>query len=197
VHATHATPAEIGAVGRAGAGVVICPSTEANLGDGLVDLPGWLASGAALSLGSDSHVARSWAGELRLLEEGQRLALRRRNVAAAPALGEDATAARLFDRHLAGGASAAGFTNWGLTPGARADLLVLDTDADGLAGVPPSHQLDALVFATGAPAFAEVWVAGVRQVAGGSHARRAALRGAFVDAMAQLWPLHTKDRAEG
>ncbi|HOB94545.1 MAG TPA: formimidoylglutamate deiminase [Aquabacterium sp.] len=192
VHATHATPAEIDAVGRAGAGVVICPSTEANLGDGLVDLPGWLASAAALSLGSDSHVLRSWAGELRLLEEGQRLALRRRNVAAAPEQGQGATAARLLDRHLAGGAAAAGFSRWGLAPGARADLLVLDTDADGLAGVPPSHQLDALVFATGAPALAEVWVAGTRQVAGGAHARRSALRAGFVDAMAQLWPAQAK-----
>jgi formimidoylglutamate deiminase len=188
VHATHATPAEIDGVGRAGAGVVLCPSTEANLGDGLADLPGWLASGAALSLGSDSHVARSWVAELRLLEEGQRLTLRQRNVAAAPDQGQDATAARLFDRHLAGGAAAAGLARWGLAPGARADLLVLDTQADGLAGVPSTHLLDALVFATTAPAIAEVWVAGQRRVAGGAHAQRAALRSAFVDAMAQLWP---------
>ena len=188
VHATHATPAEIDAVGRVGAGVVLCPSTEANLGDGLADLPGWLASGAALSLGSDSHVARSWAAELRLLEEGQRLTLRQRNVAAAPDQGQDATAARLFDRHLAGGAAAAGLARWGLAPGARADLLVLDTQADGLAGVPSTHLLDALVFATSAPALAEVWVAGQRRVAGGAHVRRAALRSGFADAMAQLWP---------
>ena len=45
VHATHATPAEIEAVGRSGAGMVICPSTEGNLGDGLTDLNGWLAAG--------------------------------------------------------------------------------------------------------------------------------------------------------
>jgi formimidoylglutamate deiminase len=187
VHATHATPAEIDAVGSAGAGVVICPSTEANLGDGLVDLPGWLASGAALSLGSDSHVSRQWPAELRLLEYGQRLNRRQRNVAAAPQLGQDATAARLFQRHLAGGAAAAGVGTWSLQPGARADLLVLDAQADGLAGVPPRHALDALVFATDAPAFREVWVAGQRRVADGRHARQAALRSGFADAMAGLW----------
>ncbi|MES2714731.1 MAG: formimidoylglutamate deiminase [Pseudomonadota bacterium] len=187
VHATHATPAEIDAVGRCGAGVVICPSTEANLGDGLVDLPGWLASGAALSLGSDSHVCRQWPAELRLLEYGQRLARRQRNVAAAPQLGQDATAARLFNRHLAGGAAAAGFNTWGLAQGARADLLVIDAQADGLAGVPAGHALDALVFATDAPAFSEVWVAGQRQVAGGRHLQQAALRAAHADAMATLW----------
>ena len=84
VHATHALPGEIDAVARSGAGVVICPATEANLGDGLCDLPRWLAGGVPLSLGSDSQVARTWTEELRWLEYGQRLALRQRNVAADP-----------------------------------------------------------------------------------------------------------------
>ena len=64
VHATHATAQEIEAVARSGAGVVVCPTTEANLGDGLFDLPGWLASGVPLSIGSDSHVSRQWPREL-------------------------------------------------------------------------------------------------------------------------------------
>jgi formimidoylglutamate deiminase len=84
VHATHSTPAEIAAVAARGAGVVLCPTTEANLGDGLADLPGWLDAGVPLSLGSDSHVARAWTEELRWLEYGQRLHLRRRNIAARP-----------------------------------------------------------------------------------------------------------------
>jgi formimidoylglutamate deiminase len=77
VHATHALPQEIDAVARSGAGVVLCPSTEANLGDGLVDLPRWLAAGVPLSIGSDSQVCRSVVEELRWLEYGQRLAERR------------------------------------------------------------------------------------------------------------------------
>ena len=85
------------------------------------------------------------------------------------------------------GAAAAGVGTWSLQPGARADLLVLDAQADGLAGVPPRHALDALVFATDAPAFREVWVAGQRRVADGRHARQAALRSGFADAMAGLW----------
>lgn len=105
-----------------------------------------------------------------------------------PQLGLDATAARLFNRLLAGSAAAAGFSNWGLVAGARADLLVLDPSADGLAGVPASHALDALVFATDAPAFREVWVAGRRQVAGGRHLQHASLRSAHAAAMAALWP---------
>jgi formimidoylglutamate deiminase len=186
VHATHATAAEIEAIGAAGAGVVLCPSTEANLGDGLCDLPRWLDSGALLSVGTDSHVGRHWPQELRLLEYGQRLQLRRRNVAAAPEQGQPSTAARLFQRCLDGGARAAGFGAWGLQVGARADLLVLDTAAPGLAGVPPAHALDALVFATEAPAFAEVWVAGQLRVTAGRHHRHGALVDGFAEAMQAL-----------
>ena len=185
VHATHALPAEIDAVAASGAGVVLCPSTEANLGDGLCDLPRWLASSTPLSIGSDSQMSRSVAEELRWLDYGQRLALRQRNVAARPDIGIDATAARLFGRTLAGGAAAAGFERWGFMPGARADLLVVDANAPGLLGLPTSHTLDGLVFATDAPAFSEVWVAGRRVLAAGAAAHDAvsgAVGGAVNDA---------------
>ena len=194
VHATHALPSEIEAVAASGAGVVICPSTEANLGDGLFDLPRWLAAGVPLSLGSDSHVTRQWPEELRWLEYGQRLHLRQRNVAALPGLGDGATAARLFERMLAAGGAAAGCPQWGLMVGARADFLVLDMQATGLLGVPATHTLDALVFAssasaaTGAPAFSQVWVAGQRVVAGGRHVHAVATAAAYTAAMQAVWP---------
>ena len=90
-----------------GAGVVLCPGTEANLGDGLFDLPRWLSAGVPLSVGSDSHVSRQWPRELQLLEYGQRLVQRRRNVAAAPEQAEPSTAQRLFQALLEGGGRAA------------------------------------------------------------------------------------------
>jgi len=159
VHATHATPQEISAVAATGAGVVLCPGTEANLGDGLPDLPRWLAAGVRLSVGSDSQVIRSWPEELRWLEYGQRLVLRQRNVAAAPGA-QPATAARLFERLRQGGAAAAGFVRWGMEAGARADLLVLDSADPALCGLPASHHLDGLVFAAPARPFSAVMVAG-------------------------------------
>jgi formimidoylglutamate deiminase len=160
VHATHTVPAEIDAVAAGGAGVVLCPSTEANLGDGLPDLPRWLDGATPLAIGSDSHVTRDWREELRLLEYGQRLALRRRNVAAAPQHGVSSSAARLFERVLAGGAAAAGFNAWGLQPGARADLLVIDATDPALAERAPDHLLDTLVFSSPVRPFTRTMVGG-------------------------------------
>ena len=186
VHATHATPREIDAVARSGAGIVICPATEANLGDGLTDLAGWLRAGVPIAIGSDSHVVRHWPQELRWLEYGQRLLHRKRNVAAAPGR-QDATAARLFDAALAAGAPAAGQTRWGLVAGARADALVLDMRAPGLLGIPPGHALDAFVFAGTEPALHEVLVAGRVVLRDGRHTAQDAIGDAFADAMQALW----------
>lgn len=182
VHATHAEPAEIDAVAASGAGIVLCPGTEANLGDGLPDLPRWLAAGVPLTVGSDSQVTRGWVEELRWLEYGQRLVLRQRNVAAAPGQ-QPSSAARLFDAAVTGGARAAGFAAWGLTPGARADCLVLNREADTLRGLPDEHLLDAVVFGSNGSPWQSVWVAG--------RARpwRAPQRvgDAFAEAMQALW----------
>ncbi|MBL8327179.1 MAG: formimidoylglutamate deiminase [Rubrivivax sp.] len=159
VHATHAVPAEIEAVAASGAGVVLCPGTEGNLGDGLCDLTGWLNAQVPLTVGSDSQVTRAWPEELRWLEYGQRLAHRRRNVAAAAGR-EPSSAARLFERMCRGGAAAAGLPHWGLQRGARADFVVLNLRSPPLAGVPQRHHLDAAVFSAGDSLFAQTWVAG-------------------------------------
>ena len=188
VHATHATPAEIDAVAECGAGVVLCPSTEANLGDGFTDVPRWLASRVPLALGSDSHVTRAWREELRLLEYGQRLARRERNVGAAPALGLPSTAERLWSR-ISGsrGGAAAGFDRWGLVVGARADLLVVDVADHALVGVPPSHQLDALVFSSPGRPWRDVMVGGRFVVRAHRHAAAARCAARFERAMHALW----------
>jgi len=157
VHATHTLPSEVSGIAACGAGVVICPTTEANLGDGIPDLPGLLAAGVPLSIGSDSQVGRQWPEELRWLEYAQRLTRRERNVAADPPR-QASTAARLFEACLQGGAAAAGFKRSGLQPGARADALMLSPPR-GPAG--PADPLDALVFAADS-GFAQRWVAGRR-----------------------------------
>ena len=188
MHATHATRDEIDAVARSGAGVVICPSTEGNLGDGLADLPGWLQAGVPMSIGSDSHVTRAWPEELRWLEYGQRLLHRQRNVSAAPAEGEPSTAARLFGARTARPAARLRASRpGGCSVGARADLLVLDTQDASLLGIPAERLLDALVFSSPGRPFRDVMVAGRwalrehRPTSGGDTAAR------FADAMHALW----------
>ena len=187
VHATHATPDEIAAVARTGATVVLCPTTEANLGDGAPDLPRWLMSNVPLALGSDSNVRRDWAGELESLEYGQRLRLERRNVAANLSR-SPSTAGTLFATALDGGRRAAGFERWGLVEGARADLVVLDDGAPGLSGVPDGATLDAFVFSAGARAIRDVMVAGRWTIRERVHREEAAIARDFVRAMRELWP---------
>jgi formimidoylglutamate deiminase len=179
VHATCSTAAELKAVRDAGAGIVLCPTTEADLGDGVFDLRGWLELQGRWCIGSDSHVARDWREELRLLEYSQRLLLRQRNVAARAAR-QESSGGMLFGAALAGGSAAAGLPLGGLAAGQRADFCVLDPQASALAGVPPQHLLDALVFSSPGTTMQRVCVAG----------RDVPLqppRAGFVAAMQSLW----------
>ncbi len=187
VHATHALPAEIDAVAHSGAAIVICPTTEANLGDGLCNLPRWLDAGVLLTIGSDSHVTRDWREELRWLDYGQRLALRQRNVSAVPLAGQPSTAERLFGLVATCGAAAAGRPIWGLAVGARADALVADTDESATLGIPTSRWLDAMVFSSPTRPWRDVMVAGHWVIRGHHHAQSSAIAGAFGTAMAELW----------
>jgi formimidoylglutamate deiminase len=166
---------------------VICPTTEANLGDGLTDVAAWLDAGTALAIGSDSHVTRDWREELRLLEYGQRLQRRARNIAAAPSRGNSATAERLFARAVSGGATAAGEARWGLVAGARADAVVVDATEPALLGVPTSRTLDALVFSSPSQPFADVMVAGRWAIRNAESVGGAGTKQSFAAAMHGLW----------
>jgi formimidoylglutamate deiminase len=194
VHATHVTPGEIDAVAAAGAGIVICPGTEANLGDGFTDVPRWLDAGVALAVGSDSQVTRSWREELRWMEYGQRLRLEQRNVCAHPADRATAarpaqpdTAGRLFESARRGGGAAAGEASWGLLEGARADLLVADPSDASLLGLPHDRWLDALVFSSPGRPWRDVMVAGRWSLRDHHHASASSIAGRFTQAMNAIW----------
>ncbi|WP_119168277.1 formimidoylglutamate deiminase [Algihabitans albus] len=183
VHATHMESSETGALARSGAVAGLCPTTEANLGDGLFDGPRFWTAGGAWGIGSDSHVSQSPIEELRLLEYGQRLRDRRRNVlrGTAPGVG-----AELFRGALAGGAQALGRPLGRLAPGSRADLLVLDPETPALIGLEGDPLLDALVFAGNVNPVRDVAVGGRWVVRQGRHTAEAqALRG-FAEARRAL-----------
>lgn len=147
VHATHLTDRETDRLAASGAVAGLCPTTEANLGDGLFPLKRYLAGGGAFGIGSDSHISVSPVEELRWLEYGQRLTAHRRNIAVAPE--QSSTGERLFGRAWAGGLQAAGLSGAERTHGD--DLLVLDEDAPLLAGRDADHLLDTWLFAGNVP----------------------------------------------
>jgi formimidoylglutamate deiminase len=115
IHATHLTDDEVSGIARSGAVAGLCPTTEANLGDGLFPLESFLAQGGVFGIGSDSHVSQSAVEELRWLEYGQRLQHQRRNIAVSDA--QRNVGDFLWQGALRGGAQAAGRPVGALAPG--------------------------------------------------------------------------------
>ncbi len=167
VHATHVDPGEVVALARSGAVAGLCPITEGNLGDGLFPARAFADAGGAYGVGSDSNVRIDLTEELRLLEYGQRLSMRARNIMSKSGV---STGRLLFDCSVAGGAQALG-SRGGLATGASADLIVLK-DGTAVAGRTGDALVDTLLFATGRSAIDEVWRAGRRLVCGGRHEHR-------------------------
>ena len=79
VHATHLTDQEISGIAQSEANVVLCPTTEGNLGDGLFPLKKFQSANGKWSIGTDSHIGINPLEELRLLDYGQRLVSHQRN----------------------------------------------------------------------------------------------------------------------
>lgn len=186
VHATHITAEETQALAASRAVVGLCPTTEANLGDGLFPLSQFAGHDGVWGIGSDSNVSSTAMEELRWLEYGQRLLRRQRNVMAPPGGGSVGEA--LYGAALRGGAQASGRPIAGLQVGQRADLVVLDPDHPSWAGKAREHRLDALVFCGHANPIRDVMVGGQWSIRNGRHAqedRIAARFGAAVRALAQ------------
>ncbi len=158
VHSTHMTPDVTLRLARSGAAAGLCPTTEANLGDGLFPLTEYLEADGRIAIGGDSHVGVDPAEELRMMDYVQRLALRRRNVAAT--LKEPHTARRLWAAAALGGARVLGFETGAIRPGARADLVALDAGHPSFAGRDPAQVLDTYVFVAGKAAVRDVMVEG-------------------------------------
>lgn len=158
VHATHLTGHETSRLARSGAVAGLCPTTEANLGDGLFPLADYLDAKGVLGVGSDSHISISPVEELRWLEYGQRLSTRHRNIAARAE--GDSVGETLWRAALRGGARAAGLPVGELRCAARADLLVLDDDAPVLAARDAASLLDTFLFAGNVPLVRHVMCGG-------------------------------------
>jgi formimidoylglutamate deiminase len=187
VHATHAVSHELDRIARSKAVVALCPTTEANLGDGLFDAKTFLDLGGAIAIGSDSQASVDFAEELRLLEYGQRLLHRKRNVLAAS---DDPIARhvgrRLFDAAIAGGARAVLRGSGEIAPGMRADLVILGSDHPRLMGHDPSSVIDAWIFGAASGAIRDVIAGGLHVVTDGAHRLREGTTRAFRETITKL-----------
>lgn len=177
IHATHTTSEEVSAFAKTGAVAGLSPMTEASLGDGIFPAREFLDAGGLFGVGTDSNVLVGVADELRQLEYGQRLKHRARNVLSGGA--GRSTGRTLLDDALAGGARALAQPITGLTPGARADIVTLDTAHPSLAGRARDAVIDGWIFAAGNGAIDCVWAGGNKVVESGRHQLRQAARERF------------------
>jgi len=184
IHATHLTQLEMRALAPLGSSVGLCPTTEANLGDGIFDFTPWMEMHGRWSIGGDSHVGVDPFAELRALEYSQRLRQRVRNVA----VDEEApdVAANLWSQAAQGGAHAIGQPAGAIAPGRRADLVVLDGAALDFTALRAPAMLGVATFSGNRNRVRDVYVAGREVVAGGRHSEEERAGASFGKTLAKL-----------
>ena len=178
VHATHLDDGEVAGVARSRAVVALCPTTEANLGDGLFPMREFRAANGRWGIGSDSHISVSPVEELRWLEYGQRLLGRHRNIvadAASPSVGETLLRGVAESR-----ASATGFAD------GDDEWLLLDADAPQFAGATAADIADRWIFSGNRPLLRETRIGGETLVVDGRHRDHDAIAKDYREAIARL-----------
>jgi formimidoylglutamate deiminase len=184
IHATHMTAAETEALARSGAIAGLCPTTEANLGDGIFPATGYMTAGGMIAIGSDSHITVSPAEDLRMLEYSQRLRDGTRNaLAAGPG---QSTGRTLFEAALAGGARSMCQPVGTIAPGFRCDIAVLDGEHPLLAGRKDDAALDTWIFSGGNALVKDVFVAGRHLVKDRCHIHEDGIARNFRSALRRL-----------
>lgn len=167
IHATHMTETETLRLAKSSAIAGLCPTTEANLGDGVFPAVSFLKSGGAVAIGSDSHITISTAEDLRMLEYSQRLTGHTRN-ALADGPGRS-TGRSLFDRTCQSGAQALQQNMGSIAIGKRADFVVLEPEHHSLLGRCENDALDAWIFSGGNQCVRDVYVGGIQVVKDRRH----------------------------
>jgi len=182
IHATHMTNSETRRLALIGATAGLCPITEANLGDGAFNGPGWLSDNGRFGIGTDSNIRISMVEELRTLEYSQRLRDLARNVMSRGG----STGQNLYLGAACGGAHALGRSAGKIAPGYLADLAAVDHRHPALCALSPGQLLDGLVFASPNGVVTDVWSAGRHQVRQGQHISRDKIIAGWRDAVKTL-----------
>ncbi|HEX9651889.1 MAG TPA: formimidoylglutamate deiminase [Cyclobacteriaceae bacterium] len=145
IHATHLDDTEVKGLAESGANVVLCPSTEGNLGDGIFRLLDFKIFGGKWSIGTDSHIGLNPFEELRMLDYRERLITHQRNVLNDKLFGD--TGAYGFDKVLQSGRMAMGDSTTGyLDPGNALDAFVVEDSHPLLASNKPEFLLSTIIY---------------------------------------------------
>ncbi len=184
IHATHMTAAETAALAKSGAIAGLCPTTEANLGDGVFPAVSYLKQGGGVAIGSDSQISISAAEELRQLEYSQRLRDLTRNALAA---GFGASTGRsLLDAVWRGGAICLDQPTGAIAVGKRCDIAVLDDEHAALIGRQGNELLDSWIFSAGNAAVKDMIVAGRHVVKDRHHEAEDTIKKRFAETVRRL-----------
>ena len=188
VHAIHVTPKAIQALAKARTIVCACPTTERNLGDGVVQAELLFQGGIRIALGTDSHVQIDLLEDARELEYHLRLQKTQR-VVLAPAedQGRSALAARLFDCATTKGAESIGAPGGVIEPGRPADFFTVDLEDPSIAGASDEDLLANIVFGLSKTAVRDVVVGGKQIVAEGKHFDQEKFVDQFTALQKKLW----------
>ncbi len=168
VHATHLTSDETESMVLSKCVAGLCPTTEANLGDGLFNAIDYLDANGRWAIGSDSHISIDPVEELRWLEYGQRLITHGRNLLTSAS--QVNTGRSLLEGTLRGGAQACGRNIGSIEEGFRADFIVLDDQHPRLYGRSRDDLLDSWIFSGNQNLVRDVYVGGQKVIDHGHHA---------------------------
>ncbi len=167
IHATHINDHETATMADSGCVAGLCPTTEANLGDGFFNAREYFSKQGCWAIGSDSHISIDPVEELRWLEYGMRLQTGGRNVLISDAIAN--TGRNLLDGALEGGAQACGRDIGRIAAGSRADFVVLDHDHPRLYGRTKDDLIDSWIFSGNSILVRDVYIGGVKLIDQGHH----------------------------
>ena len=187
VHVIHITPEEALALARARAIVCACPTTERNLGDGIVPADLFFREGVRISLGTDSHAQIDLLEDARELELNLRLRKLERAVLSLESDGIDTLASRLFDCATVHGAASTGASGGSFEPGLMADSFTIDLDDPAIAGASTEDLLPCIVFSLARANAREVFVGGKQIVEEGRHRAQDEIVHRFAALQKRLW----------
>jgi formimidoylglutamate deiminase len=193
VHAIHVTPKAIASFARTGAMVCACPTTERNLGDGVVPADEYFKHDVPICLGTDSHAQIDLLEDARELEYHLRLQKLERAVlerGSSPTVREGVSsslAVRLFDCATRNGARSIGAPGGALESGKAADFFTVALDDPAIAGASTDDLLANIVFSLSRAAVREVVVGGKPIVSEGQHIVQEEIVERFTDLQKRLW----------